>query len=82
MCPHYSDYYVYESHFSHLLHAVYVLGHFAEILKQISMDIVKESGKTDLASWKLNPKWKQVFVNSKAAMESIWLYLEKDNYLL
>jgi hypothetical protein len=78
ICPHYSPYYVYESHFSHLIEAVYAIGHMPSILRALAVEINGRRADDDTTEevWLDLREWRDIYSNINSMMESVWVYLD------
>ena len=70
-CPEDTCAYVYESQFSHLIEAVYVLGHAGEILQRTAR--AEPSASTD--EWMQLPVWERANTQLCGVMQCVHLYL-------
>jgi hypothetical protein len=73
-CPEYTAYYVYESHFSHVLDAAHIVGRLPDILRDAL-------AKHEAAPSTSDPFWKQLHDKIKAAMYVLWLTLDDSTSL-
>jgi hypothetical protein len=79
--PHFTPSYVYESHFSHLINAVYTLGRMPEMLQGVASS-PELALPADECVWTTHPMWSRVCTNINALMRCIWLYLSPETRVL
>jgi hypothetical protein len=69
---------VYESHFSHLIEAVYAIGHMPSILRALAVEINGRRADDDTTEevWLDLREWRDIYSNINSMMESVWVYLD------
>lgn len=72
-CPHTSQAYVYESHFSFLIRGMYVLGHLAAVLQDVATKD-KEEGVT-VAAFQARPEWVEFYSKLNHILYVVWAML-------
>ena len=71
--PHFSAFYVYESHFEWLIEAVHVLGHFDAMLRKTSAARAAAAG-TEL-EWTADGTWQTLRANLNGLLRCLAIYL-------